>query len=56
MDEPLAHLPEAYARYFELRRLGLRLDEIAVELGIPPGALEAFVALAHSKIRNAVDD
>ncbi len=56
MDEPLAHLPTAYARFFELRRSGKSLDEIARELGIPPDAIDAFVELAHSKISNAPDD
>lgn len=52
MEDPLAHLPEVYARYFALRRAGLRRDEIADALGVPAEAMEAFVQIAHSKIAN----
>jgi hypothetical protein len=54
MDEPVAHLPEAYARYFALLRSGLRLDQIASELGIPDEAMESFVQIANSKIANTL--
>jgi DNA-directed RNA polymerase specialized sigma24 family protein len=55
MDEPLAHLPEAYARYFALRRAGRPQHEIAEQLGVPPEAMESFVQIADSKIANATD-
>ena len=43
-------LPEVYARYFEMRQEGSTMAEIAAELGIEPGAMEAFVELAHAKL------
>lgn len=55
MDEPLAHLPLAYARFFELRRSGWSLEDIARELEIPLDAIDSFVELANSKISNAPD-
>lgn len=43
-------LPETYSRYFEMRRQGRGIDEIARDLDIPPDAMDAFVELAHAKL------
>lgn len=55
VEDPIDELPEAYARFFALRRRGLLLEQIAVELEIPPEAMDAFVELAHSKIEALPD-
>lgn len=50
MERGLDELPEVYARYFELRREGLSVSDIARELELPESAMDSFIELAHAKL------
>ncbi len=51
-DREEAQIPEVYRRYFELVDLGLSSGQIALELGIPAEAMNAFIELAYAKRAN----
>ena len=50
MERGLDELPEVYARYFDLRREGMGVAEIARELELPEAAMDSFIELAHAKL------
>lgn len=50
MERGLDELPEVYARYFDLRREGMSVAEIAATLGLPESAMDSFIELAHAKL------
>lgn len=54
--EEESRLPEAYTRYFDMRRQGKGLSEIADELGIPEEAMDAFIVLAHAKLASRASE
>jgi DNA-directed RNA polymerase specialized sigma24 family protein len=46
----LDRLPETYARALRLRDVGLRDEDIAMRLGIPPEAIAALLRVAEAKL------
>ena len=53
MEDLGDRLPEMYAAYFELRRRGATLADVAIALDLSDDSLDAFIDLAHRKLRNA---
>lgn len=51
-DREEAEIPEVYRRYFELVDLGLSSEQIALDLGVPAEAMNAFIELAYAKRAN----